>query len=96
MRDVRKDHNDTQASLGKKLNVATPTVSKWEQGASEPSLEMLKKICRLYQVTSDYLLGLSDDDPLLEEKNQEILSSESKKALNLFKEYLIYKDKQIK
>ena len=70
LRDVRKDNGDTQETLGKKLNVATPTVSKWEQGLTEPSFDILKQICRMYQVSADYLLGLSDDDPILNKKGK--------------------------
>ncbi len=65
LREIRKDHGDTQESLGKKLGYATPTVSKWEQGETKPGLETLKQICRMYEVSADYLLGLTDDDPLL-------------------------------
>ena len=92
LREIRKDHGDTQESMGDKLGFSTPTVSKWEQGLSEPSYETLKRICRMYHVTSDYLLGLTDDDPLLTKKRRKIMSDESKKALQLFEEYLINRD----
>lgn len=83
LRESRKDHGDTQESLGKKLGYATPTVSKWEQGETEPGLETLKQICRMYEVSADYLLGLSDDDPLLAKKRREILSEKSKDHIHL-------------
>ena len=94
LREIRKDHGDTQESLGKKLGYATPTVSKWEQGETEPGLETLKQICRMYEVSADYLLGLSDDDPLLAKKRREILSDKSKDALRLFEDYLVNHDKK--
>ena len=61
--EIRKDHNDTQKDLAEKMNVVVHTVSSWEQEKSEPNHEMLVKICRLYSVSADYLLGLSDVDP---------------------------------
>ena len=61
--EIRKDHGDTQKSLAVKLNVVHFTVSSWEQGKSEPNHDMLVKICRLYGISSDYLLGLSDTNP---------------------------------
>ena len=94
LREIRKDHGDTQESLGIKLGYATPTVSKWEQGETEPGLETLKQICRMYEVSADYLLGLTDDDPLLAKKRREVLSEKSKEALRLFEEYLVSKDKK--
>ena len=94
LREIRKDHGDTQESLGKKLGYATPTVSKWEQGETEPGLEALKQICRMYEVSADYLLGLTDDDPLLAKKRRAILSDKSKDALRLFEDYLVSRDKK--
>lgn len=96
LREIRKDHGDTQESLGKKLGYATPTVSKWEQGETEPGLETLKQICRMYEVSADYLLGLTDDDPLLVKKRREILSDKSKDALRLFENYLVESEKKLK
>ena len=94
LRDIRKDHDDTQESLGKKLGFSTPTVSKWEQGKTDPDLETLKQICRMYEVSADYLLGLTDDDPLLVKKRREILSEKSREALRLFEDYLVSRDKK--
>jgi len=61
--EIRKDHGDTQQTLADKLNVTKYTVSSWEQEKSEPNHDTLAKICRLYGVASDYLLGLSNIDP---------------------------------
>ncbi len=96
LREIRKDHGDTQESLGKKLGYATPTISKWEQGETEPGLETLKQICQMYEVSADYLLGLTDDDPLLVKKRREILSDKSKDALRLFEDYLVESEKKKK
>ena len=38
--------------------------ASWEQGRTEPDIKMIKKLCKIYEVSSDYLLGISD------EKNQ--------------------------
>lgn len=57
--EVRKDHGDTQASLAEKLHVTVSAVRSWEQEKSSPSHETLVSICRLYNVSSDYLLGLT-------------------------------------
>lgn len=60
--EIRKDHGDTQLALAQKLHIALSTVRSWEQEKSSPSHEMLVAVCRLYGVSSDYLLGLSDAD----------------------------------
>lgn len=94
LREVRKDHGDTQESLGQKLGISTPTVSKWEQGASDPNLKTLVRICQMYNVSSDFLLGLSDDDPFFAKKRRESLSEKSKETLRQFEAFLVYQDRK--
>ena len=86
--EVRKDHNDRQADLAEKLNVTLYTVRSWEQEKSSPSHDMLVKICRLYHVSSDYLLGLSDRDPLLYESEPAAQNARDVRLLHEFAEYL--------
>lgn len=43
------------------LNVTVRSISRYEDGTREPSLEMLVKFCKLYDVSADYLLGLTDN-----------------------------------
>ena len=61
--EIRKDHGDTQQDLADKLNVSKFTISNWEQEKSEPYHSLLVKICQIYDVSSDYLLGISNIAP---------------------------------
>ena len=93
--EVRKDHGDHQTSLAKKLHVSAFTVASWEQGKSSPSHELLVEICRLYHVSSDYLLGLTDDDPIFGERRRtERFDPEERTQIREFEEYLLYKRKK--
>ena len=94
LRDVRRDHGDTQEDLARKLGFSTPTVRKWEQGTSQPNYETLKRICRMYEVTADFLLGLTDDDPLFTKKKRTNLSDMSRETLRLFEAFLINHDRK--
>ncbi len=90
--EMRKDHGDTQAALAERLGVSLPTVRAWEQEKSSPSHEMLVAICRLYGVSSDYLLGLTDLDPAYTRKKRaESLTPEEQKALRDYETYLRWK-----
>ena len=91
LQEIRKDHGDKQTDLAKKLNVAVSTVKSWEGEHSSPSHELLVKICQLYGVTSDYLLGLNDEDPLLMQKKYDELEAENQRLVRMFEEFLIYK-----
>ena len=48
----------SQVELAKKLNVAKQTVSNWENDNIQPSIEMLLRLAMLFNVSTDYLLGL--------------------------------------
>ena len=86
--EVRKDHNDRQADLAEKLDVTLYTVRSWEQEKSSPSHEKLVQICKLYHVSSDYLLGLSDRDPLLYGSDQAAMKAQKVQLVHEFAEYL--------
>ncbi len=89
--EVRKDHGETQQQLANKMNVTKFTISNWEQGKSEPSHELLVRICKHYGISSDYLLGISDIDPAYaQRKKKEILTSEEQIILRRVEEYLLW------
>lgn len=60
MRQLRVESNITTKELADKLKVARTTVSNWENGNRNPDLEMLKRIAKTLDSTTDYLLGMSD------------------------------------
>ncbi len=74
------------------MGVSLPTVRAWEQEKSSPNHEMLVAICRLYQVSADYLLGLSDVDPVyMQRRRLEMFTKEELAELRDYEEYLIWK-----
>ena len=90
--EIRKDHGDTQASLAARLGVSLPTIRAWEQEKSSPSHEMLVSICRLYHISADYLLGLTDVDPAYMHRRQSsALTEEERSLLREFEAFLIWK-----
>ena len=90
LKEIRSDHGDTQQALAGKLNVSKFTVQSWEQEKSAPSHELLVKICLLYNVSSDFLLGLNDDDPILKQSKRSALSEENEKTLKKFEAFLLH------
>ena len=63
LKELRKLNGDTQATLSQKLFVSQGAVSCYEQGTARPSYETLITICKIYEASADYLLGLTDIDP---------------------------------
>lgn len=58
---LRKRNNLTQAKLGEYLFVTDKAVSKWESGKSEPDLDTLNKMAKLFNVDVKYLVSDSYD-----------------------------------
>ena len=61
LRELRTEKGLNQREFSKILNIAQPTLCRWETGEREPDLATIEKICKYFDVTSDYLIGLSDD-----------------------------------
>lgn len=60
MRDLREDADMTQAQVAAVLGTSQTMYARYERGANELPIHHLIKLCELYQVSSDYFLGLRD------------------------------------
>ena len=61
IKELRIESGLTQKELAKKLNTSNSAVCDWEKGRTQPDLQMLKNIANLFDVSTDYLLGRSQD-----------------------------------
>jgi len=61
IRDLREDHDLSQAEAGRILNKSQQGYSHIEDGRAELKIDDLIKLCRFYRVSADYLIGLSDE-----------------------------------
>ena len=52
----------SRAALARKLHISAAAVGRWERGETQPSLEALVKLARIFKVSADYLLGLTDKE----------------------------------
>lgn len=57
--ELREDKGLTQLDLAKQLHISNSSISAYETGARIPSPEALKAFAVFYNVTTDYLLGLT-------------------------------------
>ena len=58
--ELLKQCGKTQVEIAKSINVTKQCVNDYKTGKSVPSLETLYALCKYLDVSSDYLLGLSD------------------------------------
>ena len=61
IRDLREDRDLTQAQIAKILKTTKQQYSKIETGRADISGEKLILLARFYNVSCDYILGLSKD-----------------------------------
>ena len=60
IRNVREDRDLTQEQIGKLLQKSQQGYSHIESGRAELKIEDLIKLCRFYNLSADYLIGLTD------------------------------------
>ncbi|WP_424555716.1 helix-turn-helix domain-containing protein [Streptococcus agalactiae] len=61
IRDLREDYDFTQEYLAKYLSCSQSAYSRIETGKRQVSIDYLIQLSKLYQVSTDYILGLTDN-----------------------------------
>lgn len=59
IRELRRSHNMSQEALGTIINTTQQTVSKMEKNTCAISTDLLISLAEYFNVTTDYILGLS-------------------------------------
>lgn len=76
---LREDAGFSQSALAKKLGVTRSAVNAWEMGLSVPTTQYVVDMAKLFRVSSDHLLGLTNETTLvldgLNEEEKRILYS---------------------
>ena len=60
MRALREDNGLTQTDIAKMLGIAQTTYSQYELYKRPMPIEYLVALCKYYEVSADYMLGLTD------------------------------------
>ncbi|MDE7330483.1 MAG: helix-turn-helix domain-containing protein, partial [Clostridia bacterium] len=58
LKELRVEKGYTQKQLAQILNKSETAYASWEQGLSEPSVNDIRKLCKIFEVSTDYLLGI--------------------------------------
>ena len=77
LKTLREKSGYSQAALAEKCSVGQRSISRWENGESQPRADELSKLVDIFNVTADYLLGRVDLPNLyrhdLEDKNEFVI-----------------------
>ncbi len=61
LREVREDRDLTQATVGKVIEKSQQGYSHIEAGRAELKISDLAVLCQFYNLSADYLIGLTDE-----------------------------------
>lgn len=62
LKKYRELNNLSQLEVAQKLGLSRQSVSRWETGKAYPDLDNIVLLCKLYNITSDELLGINDNE----------------------------------
>lgn len=58
LKQLREEKGVTQKEVAKAIGVTTSAYANYEQGTREPSIQIIINLCRYFNITSDFLIGL--------------------------------------
>ena len=61
LRDLREDNDLTQTHIAKLLIIKQNTYSQYESGVRQIPIDTLVKLCKFYNTSVDYIIGLTNE-----------------------------------
>jgi len=58
MRDLREDNDKTQKEVAEAIGTSQTMYARYERGANELPIRHLISLCKFYNVSADYILGI--------------------------------------
>lgn len=71
IREYRKKCNMSQEELAERLGISRQSISLWETGQTQPTIDNIVALARIFNITSDMLLGNSDSVTPVQDKAPE-------------------------
>lgn len=100
--EARKKKGISQQDLGKAAKVHFSNVGKYERGESVPAADILNRIAKALEVSTDYLLNgtsqdksadaITDEELLIQFRKVEQLPTQKKKLVKEFLDAFIFKN----
>lgn len=73
LRQLRRERDITMIQLADYLGTTQPTISKYERGIHNPDLPMIRMIAQFFNVSTDYLIGKSDNRSIYEGEPSDLI-----------------------
>ena len=81
LKSLRKEQNLTQQKIAEKLNISRGSYAQWETERTQPSSKSLETLANFFNVSTDYLLGNTDN------KNSTKFEDDLEESLNTAKAF---------
>jgi transcriptional regulator with XRE-family HTH domain len=81
LKSLRKEQNLTQEKIAEKLNISRGSYAQWETERTQPSSKSLETLANFFNVSTDYLLGNTDN------KNSTKFEDDLEESLNTAKAF---------
>ena len=62
IKNIREDRDYTQTEIGKVIQKSQQGYNHIETGRAELKIDDLIKLCRFYNLSADYMIGLTDEE----------------------------------
>ena len=87
LKQLRNEHNLSALELSKKLNISTNLIYEWEHNRCKPSIDAICSISEIFYVSSDFLLGLTDeqDELSIGQSTDQTLTKDENTLLEAFR-----------
>lgn len=87
LREVRKELKISQGDASDYLNISRSAYSQYETGNRNPDWNTIARLADFFHISSDYLIGRTDDKKAVISGEFAILSEEQIKLLKLFQRF---------
>lgn len=76
--ELRKINGISQRELARQTGITQAAISLWEKGTQQPNADSIQRICKFFDISTDYFLGHSEDYGNIQysEQKEELTPSE--------------------
>ena len=60
LKDLREERNITQYELAKQTGISAACINRWEKTLRLPNIDSIIILCKFFNCSADYLIGLED------------------------------------
>ena len=60
LKELREAKNLTQYELSKQIEISTACINRWEKNLRIPNIDSIILLCKFFNCSADYLIGLED------------------------------------